>query len=415
MPYKEILVLKKVLAALLIGACTFYAGSETFRFSYAKGDSYRILSTVKEDVLVNGKLDHRAEIINRISVDVTETDGTSGKHEAVFMTSLTAVQGLNDKDFVWGTEYKSIFWCSELGEYSMSGEYFMPNARNVPLFPEYDVGIGEGWTAEGYEVHDLREIFGIAKPYIIPFSASYTYAGIQNIDGKNLHVIKVQYTLDYANPVPKKEEYMDNNTRLDFPFHTMGAFNQTIYFDNDLGAIHSYEETFRIVIETSLGNFLEYRGTAQSEITELKKVSTPDTLQNVRDSIEKLGIEDTQVSAGEQGITITLENIQFEADSAVLRQSEKNKLNKIAQILKEFPDHDLLISGHTALAGTEDSRMQLSLQRAKSVADFLVSIGVKDAYHVFTRGYGAQKPAASNATAEGMAKNRRVEITILEN
>lgn len=407
-------MLKKAFAVLIIWLCAVYICAETFRFSYTKGDSYRILSTVKEDVLVNGKLDHHAEIINRISVDITETDGTSGKHEAVFMTSLTAVQGLNDKDFVWGTEYKSIFWCSELGEYSMSGEYFMPNARNVPLFPEYDVGPGDSWTAEGYEVHDLREIFGIAKPYIIPFSASYIYAGTKIIDGKNLHIIKVQYTLDYANPVPKKEEYMDNNRRLDFPFHTMGAFNQTIYFDNDLGAIHSYDEIFRIVIETSLGNFFEYRGTAQSEITELKKVSTPDKIQNVKDSIEKLGIADTQVSADEQGITITLENIQFEADSAVLRQSEKSKLKKIAQILQEFPDHDLLISGHTALAGNAESRMQLSLQRAKSVADFLVSIGVKDAYHVFTRGFGAEKPAASNSTAEGMAKNRRVEITILE-
>lgn len=407
-------VLRKLFFCLFFLSCILYLGSETFRFNYAKGDSYRILSTVKEDVLVNGKLDHRAEIVNRISVDITETDNLSGKHEAVFMTSQTAVQGVNEKEFVWGTEYKSVFWCSELGEYSMSDEYFMPNARNVPLFPEQDVGIGESWIAQGYEVHDLREIFGIAKPYIIPFSASYTYAGTQSIDGRTLHIIKVQYSLDYANPVPKKEEYIDNNRRIDYPFHTMGAFNQTIYFDNTIGAIHSYNETFRIVIETSLGNFFEYRGTAQSEITELKKVSTPDTLQNVKDSIEKLGIEDTQVSKGEQGITLTLENIQFEADSAVLRQSEKEKLKKIAQILQEFPDHDLLISGHTALAGTAESRMQLSLQRAKSVADFLISVGIKDAYHVFTRGYGAEKPAASNSTAEGMAKNRRVEITILE-
>lgn len=399
---------------MLISVCVVYMYSETFRFSYTKGDSYRILSTVKEDVLVNGELDHQAEIINRISVDITDTDNTSGKHEAVFMTSQTAVQGVNDKDFVWGTEYKSVFWCSELGEYSMSDEYFMPNARNVPLFPNTDVAVGESWIADGYEVHDLREIFGIAKPYSIPFSASYTYTGTQFLDGKELHIIKVQYTLDYANPVPKKEEYVDNNRRIDYPFHTMGAFNQTIYFDNVLGAIHSYHETFRIVIETSLGNFFEYRGTAESEITDLKKVSTPDTLENVRNSIEKLGIEDTQVSAGEQGITLTLENIQFEADSAVLRNSEQNKLRKIAEILQEFPDHDLLISGHTALAGTEEARMQLSLQRARSVADFLISVGIKDAYHVFTKGWGAEKPVASNSTSDGMAKNRRVEITILE-
>ena len=399
---------------LICYACLWSLSSETFRFKYTKGDSYRILSTVKEDVLVNGKLDHKAEIVNRISVTITETNNSSGKHEAVFMTSETAVQGVNEKEFVWGTEYNSIFWCSELGEYSMTDEYFMPNARNVPLFPVYNVGIGDSWIGQGYEVHDLREIFGIAKPYIIPFNAAYTYAGTQVINGKTLHIIRVQYTLDYANPVPKKEEYINNNQRIDFPFHTMGAFNQTIYFDNELGTIHSYNETFRIVIETSLGNFFEYRGTAQSEITDLIKISTPKTLQDVANSIKELGITDTQVSKGEQGITITLEDIQFEADSAVLKQSEKVKLTKIAQILKEFPDHDLLITGHTALAGTADARMQLSLLRAKSVADFLISIGVKDAYHIFTKGFGAEKPAASNSTPEGMAKNRRVEITILE-
>ncbi len=398
-----------LLLFLLLNLC-----AETFRFKYTKGDSYRILSTVKEDVLFNGKLDHKAEIINRISVTVTETDKTSGKHEAVFMTTESAVQGVNEKEFVWGTEYNSVFWCSELGKYSMSDEYFMPNARDVPLFPEDDAGIGATWTRDGYEVHDLREVFGIAKPYIIPFSALYTYAGTKSVDGKILHIIKVQYTLDYANPVPKKEEYMDNNRRIDYPFHTMGSFNQTIYFDNELGSIHSYNESFRIVIETSLGNFLEYRGTAESEITELIKVSTPKTIENVKESIEKLGIADTQVTSADQGITITLENIQFEADSAVLEQSEKDKLEKIAAILREFPDHDLLISGHTALAGTEESRMKLSLERAQSVADFFISIGLKDAYHIFTKGYGAEKPVASNATPSGMAKNRRVEITILE-
>ena len=75
----------------------------------------------------------------------------------------------------------------------------------------------------------------------------------------------------------------------------------------------------------------------------------------------------------------------------------------------------MLISGHTALAGSEAARLKLSKERAQAVANFLVSIGLKDAYHVFTQGFGAEKPIAPNETEAGKAKNRRVEITILEN
>ena len=149
---------------------TFSAFTEELVFKYSKGDTYRILSTVKENVIVNGKYNHSAEIVNRISVEITDVDEDGwGKHEARFMTSETAILGVNEKEFSWGQEYESIFWISPLGEYSVSDEFFMPTTRNVPLFPPYSIAVNEGWIGEGLEVHDLRESFGISKPYIIPF------------------------------------------------------------------------------------------------------------------------------------------------------------------------------------------------------------------------------------------------------
>ena len=88
-------------------------------------------------------------------------------------------------------------------------------------------------------------------------------------------------------------------------------------------------------------------------------------------------------------------------------------LEKIAELLKAFPNNDLLISGHTALSGTMESCQVLSEQRAEAVADYLKKLGVKDAYHIFTRGFGASKPIGDNSTEAGMSKNRRVEITII--
>lgn len=391
---------------------TFSAFTEELVFKYSKGDTYRILSTVKENVIVNGKYNHSAEIVNRISVEITDVDEDGwGKHEARFMTSETAILGVNEKEFSWGQEYESIFWISPLGEYSVSDEFFMPTTRNVPLFPPYSIAVNEGWIGEGLEVHDLRESFGISKPYIIPFSANYIYKGIKEIDEKKLHEIAVYYKLDYANPVPKKEEYSKNEEFIDFPFHTSGNFEQILYFDSNLGALHSYNEKFKIIIKTSLGNTIEFSGYAESEINELKKVPQ----KSIEDALKKLNLENTTVNKDDRGITITIENIQFLADSAILLTKEKEKIQQIAEILKDFPENDLLISGHTALAGSEDARMKLSQQRAQAVANFLVSIGLKDAYHIFTQGFGAEKPIAPNDTEVNKAKNRRVEITILEN
>ena len=93
--------------------------------------------------------------------------------------------------------------------------------------------------------------------------------------------------------------------------------------------------------------------------------------------------------------------------------SEKKKIDKIAKIIESYTN-DLLISGHTALAGTAESCQILSEERADSVANYLIKKGVRDKYHIFTQGFGAKVPIASNATEEGKSKNRRVEITILD-
>ena len=194
----------------------------------------------------------------------------------------------------------------------------------------------------------------------------------------------------------------------------MGYSNQTIYWDNELGAIDSYEDEFRIILEMQNGDKFEFRGTSEAEYTEREKVSTEDTLMRLQEQLDNLDIENTSVSRDDIGITLSIENIQFMPDSAYLMESEKRKLEKIAELLKAFPNNDLLISGHTALSGTMESCQELSELRAEAVSEYLQKIGVKDAYHIFTRGFGASKPIGDNSTESGMAKNRRVEITIVE-
>ena len=159
---------------------------------------------------------------------------------------------------------------------------------------------------------------------------------------------------------------------------------------------------------------MRFEGTARAEVTDFTRTSDEKSVAAVMEKISDLGIDDVSVKAGEKGLTLSVENIQFMPDSDILLPSERAKLDKIAQILNEYPDNDLLITGHTALRGTRESRQELSEERAQAVANYLIRKNVRDKYHVFTKGMGAEVPVADNSTEAGRAKNRRVEITIMD-
>ena len=345
-------------------------------------------------------------------VKTDDFGGEKGFLEATFMTTEKAYDSTKNvisgnSSFEWGEEYKSEFWRDSLGIYEIAPVYFMPVVRNVPVFPNRDLKIGDTWEAEGHEAYDIRQTFNVSEPLIIPFTANYTYSGTKEVDGKLLHVINVEYSIFYDIPVPK-------GAPSTYPVSSMGYSNQTIFWDNELGTIDSYEDEFRIILEMQNGDKFEFRGISSAEYTERERVSTEDTLMRLQEQLDNLDIENTSVSRDDIGITLSIENIQFMPDSAYLMESEKRKLEKIAELLKAFPNNDLLISGHTALSGTMESCQELSELRSEAVSEYLQKLGVKDAYHIFTRGFGASKPIGDNSTESGMAKNRRVEITIVE-
>ena len=160
---------------------------------------------------------------------------------------------------------------------------------------------------------------------------------------------------------------------------------------------------------------MEYRGTAEAELIESADLDKEAADQEIAAYIDRLGLTDTSVRVVEEGIAISLENIQFAPDSAELLDTEKAKLDQITGILRRFGDRDILVGGHTALAGGEEGRMRLSRERAGAVADYLADQGARPPDRIVLRAYGAERPLGDNNTEEGRRRNRRVEITILEN
>jgi len=138
------------------------------------------------------------------------------------------------------------------------------------------------------------------------------------------------------------------------------------------------------------------------------------TAEKITAQIKAMGIANTDVRITEEGITISISNIQFLANSSELPEKEKGEIAEIARILMSIPGRKILVTGHTALAGTEQERLRTSQERAQAVADYLVFLGARKANEIVVRGYGSERPIADNNTPEGMALNRRVEITLLE-
>ena len=126
-----------------------------------------------------------------------------------------------------------------------------------------------------------------------------------------------------------------------------------------------------------------------------------------------LGGDSLSVENTASGLRLTMQNLRFKPDSAELLASEAARLDAIADVLRQAPDSQFLVEGHTASVGYPAGELKLSAERARAVAAALASRGI-DADKFICRGSGAAKPIADNTTPEGKAKNRRVEITILE-
>ena len=104
-------------------------------------------------------------------------------------------------------------------------------------------------------------------------------------------------------------------------------------------------------------------------------------------------------------------DITFDVDRASIKPRFYRTLNAVATVLNGFPETDVIVTGHTDSTGSAAYNQRLSERRALAVARYLQAQGVNPA-RIRAQGMGESMPIASNATEEGRARNRRVEIRI---
>lgn len=108
-------------------------------------------------------------------------------------------------------------------------------------------------------------------------------------------------------------------------------------------------------------------------------------------------------------LRLVLDDVNFDFDKASLRPQAYPKLDEAAESLKGWGDGKVEVAGHTDSRGSDAYNMDLSLRRAESVKNYLVTKGIP-ADRLVIKGYGESQPVADNATDEGRFQNRRVEL-----
>ncbi|TDN89365.1 outer membrane protein OmpA-like peptidoglycan-associated protein [Salegentibacter sp. 24] len=116
-----------------------------------------------------------------------------------------------------------------------------------------------------------------------------------------------------------------------------------------------------------------------------------------------------------EGINVTFDEssgVYFDSEQYNINAKSEATLNKLADIFEEYPDSNILIEGHTDNTGSEYYNLTLSKNRAQAVTGFLLNQGL-NRERFETKWYGESQPKYDNSTAEGRAKNRRVELAIV--
>lgn len=286
----------------------------------------------------------------------------------------------------------SSFFIDKKGSMSMVEDRGFPSFRSFPSFAESE----SSWTAESVRAVDPKENGIITR---IPFLAQYTYVKDEKYMGQDAAVLKAKWATRYG------ENNLDENGDPDL-VRAEGSHNATICISKKTGAAllvrdqvdetYYYRDGSKIAFKGSIVLFTEYPPAVDHKA--------------VGKAVKKAGIPVEQTDAG---LRLRIADLNFVADSAELLPGQEELLEKIAGVLKEAKDSSFLVEGHTADTNEPVSEMKLSKERAFAVAKKLSLYGIPEEKFI-CKGYGAARPLADNSTKEGMAANRRVEITILE-
>ena len=433
-------------ALFVFGAALFAADTQ---FVYSGSQNYSLVERTDLRRYDNGKYvglmsrEARSFIVCEDGV----YDGDFFVHQDTVHNQKIVVNGIHDS-------IRSVFKISADGTLTMIEDNGYPSFRSFPTFPQKKIQQGQSWQARAVRAMDP---LSKGRPTRVPIYVEYTYLRDEVFSGQEVYVLSARWATRYG------YSELDPNGDPDL-LRANGSNNATMYIRkadcaalvirDSVDELYEFSDGSKVAFKGTISLFTEYPPAIDRTklLPAINRVAVADTNAggtvasaqggasgkpkssgatgggedrpplNESKWLEKVRVVGTAGGAGESyvkiketagGIMLTLENLNFKPDSAQLLPGEAALLDKIAAILKETGQNKLLVNGHTASVGNPSGEMALSVERAKEVAAQLAKRGI-DADKFICRGSGSKYPVADNSTKEGMAQNRRVEITILE-
>ena len=215
-----------------------------------------------------------------------------------------------------------------------------------------------------------------------------------------------------ADIVPRMESGPDNLSK------ELVAFVDKLRSDNQELTQQTQEDETRLAdMEAEIKSLDEKLGGATAERAALvQRLEAEARVKEQFEKVEKMFTPDeARVFREGNNIILRLVGLSFDSGAAQIKPENFELLAKVEKAIDVFPRSELIIEGHTDSYGGDELNQKLSQARAEAVQQYMINAMRIPTYRLIATGYGETRPVASNETASGRARNRRIDIVIKPN
>lgn len=378
--------------------------AQEFGYLFEPDSKYQIISEVKQQIYRNDAFSHDAYFRNIVNVDIIGGDREVAVLHARYRVTERAE--FNERVNTVQNEYQITYRLNNEGVIvGIDEDAFLPMVRNVPRFPRGKVEIGDTWSFVLEEVFDFRAQFGVKRPFKISTIANYEYIGAttSQYDQRSYPTIKISYPIKAHRRVWGKAGGLT--------ISVSGSTEQVLLWDDRRGRPHSYSEEYQFGWQAGYLK-AEFTGTAEAYTVELSDTIDQTRKAELEKAVEQGQLSDISVEVDDEGVVVGIGELRFQPNTAILLPGEggEERIIELAELIRGYDSGQVLVIGHTALAGTAAGRQRLSELRARTIADLLQKHNVEN---LLIQGMGGTQPIADNSTEEGRMQNRRVEVKLI--
>ena len=389
-------------ATVLLLAVSAPVLAQTVQLQLLPGARYEVTHRSNLRESINGR--HAGLVSTELTGNLRASrEGDQLRYRGTFFVLEQTIRGAVNTGRRVNRSIEADFLADARGQMQTEVDAPYPLYRNYPIVPQDAVAVGEEWSGFGaITVDPLRD----GRYVVLPILVRYRYAGRREYGDELGHVI----VADYAIRFPSSAIYRSPDSNI---LEMRGRHEAEI--------VMSQDGTRPLFIRTEIAEQFQFTsgdtlGREGFRLT-FYRIGEPLDRNRARDQIattlQRDGIEQVEVEEVAAGVRLRLQALQFVADQAVLLPGENARLDAIAAALATVPDRRIVVIGHAASVGLDQEELELSIARAQTIVAELAARGIGQDRLLF-EGRGSTEPIATNATPEGRAQNRRVELVVVD-